>query len=128
MPTPGRNGGVGEAAKAVAEHASRIARLELELAASELRRKAISLGLGAALLIGGAVLGVFVLGFAFATAAAALALVVSWWLALLIVTAILAALAGTMAVAGASLLKRGSPPVPGQAIHEAKLTTAALKR
>jgi hypothetical protein len=30
-------------------------------------------------------------------------------------------------VAGLRLIKRGSPPVPEQAIREAKLTTGALK-
>ncbi len=128
MRTPGANGGVGEAAKTVAEHASQIARLELELAAAELKRKAIALGLGAGLLAGSLVFGVFMLAFTLATAAAALALVVSWWLALLIVTAALGALATTLGLIGLGLVKKGSPPVPKETIREAKLTTAVLKR
>jgi len=126
--TPGADGGVGEAAKSVAEHASRIARLELELAASELKHKAVALGVGAGLLAGSLVVGVFMLAFALATAAAALALVVAWWLALLIVTAALGALAATLGLVGLGLVKRGSPPVPKETIREAKLTGAALKR
>lgn len=128
MRTPGANGGVGEAAKSVAEHASQIARLELELAAAELKRKAIALGVGAGLLAGSLVFGVFMLAFALATAAAALALVVSWWLALLIVTAVLGALATTLGLIGLGLVKKASPPVPKETIREAKLTTAVLKR
>ena len=128
MRTPGANGGVGEAAKSVAEHASQIARLELELAAAELKRKAIALGVGAGLLAGSLVFGVFMLAFALATAAAALALVMSWWLALLVVTAVLGALATTLGLIGLGLVKKASPPVPKETIREAKLTTAVLKR
>ena len=38
--------GFGRAAKQVAEHASALARLELELAALELKRKVVALGIG----------------------------------------------------------------------------------
>ena len=121
------NGGVGGAAKQVAEHASSIARLEIELAVLELRKKVTALGIGIALALGAAVLGVFMLGFLFATIAAALATFLATWLALLIVTVGLGALAGLLGFLGIRLLKKGSPPVPEQAIHEAKLTTEAIK-
>jgi hypothetical protein len=119
--------GFGPAAKQVAEHASALARLELELAALEVKRKIVSLGLGIGLGLGAAVFLVFMLGFAFATVAAALATAVSTWLALLIVTAGLLALAGLLGVLALGRIKRGTPPVPEQAIREAKLTTEALK-
>ena len=128
MHTHARNGGVGGAAKEVAEHASTIARLELELAASELKKKVVALGLGAGLLAGSAVFGLLMLVFGLATVAAAIALALPWWLSLLIVTAFLGALATTMGLVGIGLLKRGTPPVPTQTIEEAKLTTAALRR
>jgi Putative Actinobacterial Holin-X, holin superfamily III len=131
MPThasePSTNGGVGGAAKQVAEHASSIARLEVELAVLELRKKVTSLGIGIALGLGAAVFGVFMLGFLFATIAAALATFLATWLALLIVTVGLGVLAGLLGFLGIGLLKKGSPPVPEQAIHEAKLTTEAIK-
>ena len=122
------NGGVGAAAKQVAEHASAIARLEVQLATAELKRKGIALGLGIGLGLGAALFGLFALGFAFATAAAALALVVSTWLALLIVTGILFGLAGVLGALAVGRLAKGAPPVPEQAIREAKLTTEAIKR
>ena len=83
------NGGIRGAAKQVAEHASSIAKLELELAGLELKKKVAALGLGLALGIGAAILGLLMLGFLFATIAAALATFLSTWLALLVVTAIL---------------------------------------
>jgi uncharacterized membrane protein YqjE len=129
MPTQGTNGrhGLGAAVKEVAERASSIVRLELELAALELRRKVTSLGLGIALLLGAAVLLVFMLGFVFATIAAALATAMPTWAALLVTTGILFLLAGVLGVLGLSKIKKGTPPVPEQAIREAKLTTEALK-
>jgi hypothetical protein len=127
MPTPVENGGVGGAAKVVAEHASSIAKLELELATLELKKKAMSFGLGIALAVGAALFGLFMLGFAFATLAAALATFFSTWLALLIVTLFLGVLAGLLGLLALGRIKKSSPPVPEQAIREAKLTSEALK-
>lgn len=121
------NGGLGGAVKQVAEHASGIARLEVELAALELKQKVAALGIGIGLAIGGAVFGLFALGFGLATVAAVLDTFLSTWLALLIVTIALGALAGVLVLLGLGKIKKGSPPVPEQAIREAKLTTGALK-
>ena len=131
MATQGTDGrpthGLGAAVKEVAERASAIVRLELELAAMELRRKVVSLGLGIALALAAAIVLLFVVGFAFATIAAALATAVATWLALLITTGILLVFALALGALGIMKIKKGSPPVPEQAIREARLTTEALK-
>jgi len=132
MPTQGTNGrqsphGLGAAVKEVAERASAIVRLELELAALELKRKVSSLGLGIGLLLGAAVLAVFMLGFFFATIAAGLATAMPVWAALLVTTGIILLLAAVVGYLGVAKVKKGTPPVPEQAILEAKLTTEALK-
>jgi hypothetical protein len=130
MPTPGTepaNGGVGVAAKQVAEHASSIARLELELAVLELKKKVVALGLGIGLGIGAALFAFFGLGFVFATIAAAFATFLATWLALLITTGILFAIMAVLGILALGSIKKGTPPVPEQAIREAKLTTAAIK-
>jgi hypothetical protein len=119
--------GLGTAAKQVAEHASALARLELELASLELKRKVGALGMGIGFAVAAAVFGVFALGFGFATVAAALATFFSTWLALLIVTGGLLVIAGLLLALGLRSLRKGTPPVPEQAIQEAKLTTTALK-
>jgi len=126
-PSDRGNRGVGETAKVVAEHASSLARLEVALALTEIKRKVAALGLGIGLAIGGALFGLFGLGFAFATAAAAIAIVLPTWAALLIVTGGLFGLAALLALVGLGAIKKGTPPVPEQAIEEAKLTTEALK-
>jgi membrane-bound ClpP family serine protease len=119
--------GLGAAVKEVAERASAIVRLELELAALELKRKVVSLGLGIGFAIGAAVLLLFMIGFAYAAIAAALTLVMPLWAALLVVTGIIFLKVGLLAVLAVAGIKKGSPPVPEQAIREAKLTTEALK-
>ena len=118
---------LGAAVKEVAERASAIVRLELELAALELKRKGIALGLGIAFALLAAVLLLYMLGFTFATIAAGLATAVSTWLALLITTGILLLLALIFGLLAVNRFQKGTPPVPEQAIREAKLTTEALK-
>lgn len=119
--------GVAPAAKQVAEHASALARLEMELAGLELKGKVASLGLGAGLLVGAALFGLFAVGFGLATIAAALALVLDTWLALLIVFGSLLLLVAILALVGLSRVRKGTPPVPELAIQEAKLTSTALR-
>jgi hypothetical protein len=119
--------GVGAAAKQVAEHASALAKLEFELAGLELKQKAGAVGTGAGLGVGAAVVALYAVGFLFATIAAALAIVLDTWLALLIVTLGLFAIAAVLALVAVRMVKRGTPPVPELAIQEAKLTSEALK-
>ena len=119
--------GVGAAVKQVAEHASTLAKLELELAGLELKQKAGALGTGVGLGIGAALVAVFAVGFLFATVAVALAIVLDAWLALLLVTLGLFAVVGILGLLAVRRIKRGTPPVPEQAIREAKLTTEALR-
>ncbi len=129
MPTPGiaDERGLGAAAKQVAERASAIARLEVELVQLELKHKIASLTGGIALAAVAAVVALFALGFGLAAAAAGFATFLPTWLALLIVFGILVLLALVLGLIGLRRIKRGTPPVPEQAIAEAKLTTAALK-
>jgi hypothetical protein len=119
--------GLGTAAKLVAEKASSIARLELELAGMEVKKKIASLGLGLGLLIAALLVGFYAIGFGFATIAAGLATFLPVWLSLLIVTGFLLLVTAVLALIGVKKVQRGTPPVPQQAIDEAKLTTQALK-
>jgi hypothetical protein len=130
MHTPATNGGqpsLGTAVKQVAEHASTLVRLELELASLEVKKKVAALGVGIGLLVGAAVFSLFMFGFLFATIAAGLATAMPWWLALLIVTVFLLVVTAVLALVGQRLVKKGTPPVPEQAIAEAKLTSDALR-
>src|SRR6201990_2669887 len=106
MPTHASSNGVGDVAKQVADHASSIAKLEVELAALELKKKVTALGIGIGLVVGAALFGVYTLGFLFATVAAGLATFLDWWLALLIVTVFLGIVAAVLALVGQSSIKK----------------------
>lgn len=119
--------GLGAAAKLVAERVSSIVRLELELAALEVKRKIRSLGLGVAFGLGAVVMLLFMVAFAYATIAAALTTVMPTWAALLVVTGILFLKVAVLGVLAITRIKKGTPPIPEQAIREARLTTEALR-
>lgn len=83
--------------------------------------------MGIGLAIAAAVFLLFMIGFLYSTIAAALALVVPTWAALLIVTAILLLQVIAFGLFAKNRINKGTPPVPEHAIREAKLTTEALK-
>ena len=128
MPTQEADrGGLGAAFKNVAEHAGTWFRLERELAALEVKKKMTSLGLGIGLGFGALVVGLYAIGFLLATIAAALDTFMPRWLSLLAVTLLLLVTAGVLGALAIGRIKKGTPPVPKQAIQEAKLTRSALK-
>ena len=118
---------LGASAKQVAEHASALARLEVELAALEIKRKIASLGRGIAFGLVAALLLLYALGFGLAAAAVGIATEIPVWAALLVVTGVLVILLALFGALAAVSIKRGAPPVPDQAIREAKLTSEALR-
>jgi hypothetical protein len=120
--------GLGDSAKLVAGSIGSIVRLELELVAAELRRKLAALGIGIGLLVLAGVFGLLVIALGVATSVAAIALVWPVWASLLVVTGGVLLLVGVLAGVGVSLIRRGTPPVPTEAIEQARLTTEALKR
>jgi hypothetical protein len=119
--------GLGEAARQVADHATTIVRLELRLALQEVSRKVRKLGVGGGLMAGAGAFVWIALLCGVGAGIAAIALVLPVWASLLIVCGGLVLLSGLLGTAGLLLLKRATPPVPEQAIREAKLTTEALK-
>ncbi len=119
--------GVGWAAREVIDRARSIVRLEVELAMLEIKRKVVRIGLGVGLGAGAAVVCLFALGFLAAGGAAALALVLPVWASLLIVGGALLVAAVALVAAAVASLKGGTPPVPEQAIEEARRTTEVLR-
>lgn len=113
--------------KSVKQRTQSLIRLNLELAKLEAKKKAMALGLAGGLALLAGVLVVYAIGFAFASAAAAISEALPLWLSLLIVTGLillLAAIAGFLAVRFA---RKASPPKPVQAIEEAERTVEALR-
>ena len=113
--------------KSVKQRGQSLARLNFELAKLEAKEKAMALGVAAGLAFLAAVLVVYAIGFAFASAAAGISEALPLWLSLLIVSGLillLAAIAGFLAVRFA---QKASPPQPEQAIEEAERTVEALR-
>jgi Flp pilus assembly protein TadB len=119
--------GIRASIRRVVAHARSLSELQKELAALELKQKASSLGAGAALGVAAGIMALYAVGFGLATAAAALALVVDWWLALLIVFAVLVLLTVILGLVAKTMVKKGTPLAPEQAIEEARLTKQALR-
>jgi hypothetical protein len=119
--------GLRGAAKLVADRARSIVQLEIQLALTEIKQKVAAIGVGIGLLVGAALFLFFALAFALATIAAAIATALSTWLALLIVTGALLLVVAVLAAIGIASIRKGTPPLPEQAIEEAKLTMEAVK-
>jgi membrane protein implicated in regulation of membrane protease activity len=119
--------GLTGASRRVADHARAFVRLELQLAAAELKKRLAALGTGLALVLTAAVLAFLALWFGLAAAAAGLATTLSVWLSLLIVCGGLVLIAVIVGLVGYVMLRDNANPVPEQAIQEAQTTTEALR-
>lgn len=118
--------GLTGAARRVKNHARSLVRLELELAATEIKQKLSKIAAGIGLVGTALVVAFFALAFVLAAAAAGLATVMPIWAALLVMFVVLVVLAALLGLVGATLVRKGAPPVPEQALEEARLTTEAL--
>ena len=109
-----------ELVKQLSEQTSRLARQEVELAKVELTAKGKRAGLGAGMFGGAAMFGLYAVGALTAAAILGLSKAVAAWLAALIVTAVLAAVAGVLALTGKKEVQQATPPVPEQTTESVK--------
>jgi uncharacterized membrane protein YqjE len=110
----------GELVKQVTEQTQRLIRQELALARLEITDKAKHAGIAAGMLVGAGVVAFFAVGTLIAMLVLLLATALDAWLAALVVTVALLAVAGVMAVMGKGQLKRAAPPAPEQTIESVK--------
>ena len=111
---------VAELVKQLSEQTSRLARQEVELAKAELAIKGKRAGIGAGMFGGAGLSGFYAVGALIAAAILGLATAVAAWLAALIVTVVLAAVAGVLALQGRTKVQQATPPVPEQAAESVK--------
>ncbi|HTD80398.1 MAG TPA: phage holin family protein [Chloroflexota bacterium] len=109
-----------ELVKQLSEQTSRLARQEVELAKTELAVKGKRAGIGAGMFGGAGVFGFYALGALVAAGILGLATALAAWLAALIMTALLGAAAGGLALTGKSKAAQATPPVPEQASESVK--------
>jgi hypothetical protein len=111
---------IAELVKQLSEQTSRLARQEVELARAELTAKGKRAGIGVGMFGGAGLVSFYAVGALVAAAILGLAQAVDAWLAALIVTAVLAAVAGLLALQGKTKVEQATPPVPEQATQSVK--------
>ena len=117
----------GELVNQLTQQSTELIRSELRLAQAEMTEKAKHAGIGAGLFGGAGVVALYGVGALIATIILALALVLPPWLAALIVTVVLFAIAGVAALLGKKQVSQGTPPAPEQTIDNVKKDVAAVK-
>jgi hypothetical protein len=116
-----------ELVQQASEQLSRLVRDEITLAKAELAEKGKRAGIGAGLFGGAGALAMYGLGAGIATGIIALDLVLPLWLAALIVTVVLFAVAGVLALLGKKQISRAVPPEPLAAIESVKADVDEVK-
>ncbi|MFI6290393.1 phage holin family protein [Nonomuraea sp. NPDC050790] len=111
----------------LSEQVSRLVRDEMRLAALELKGKGRRAGFGAGLFGAAGMTAFFGAAALVAAVILLLALVLPAWAAAGVVAGALLALAGVLALAGRSQVRRATPPVPTQAIDSLKTDVDVVK-
>ena len=114
-------------ATAIKQRMRSLVQLNIELAKLEGKQKATALGVAGGLGAVAAVLVVYGIGFALATAAAGLSEALPLWLSLLIVTGVILLAATICGLLAVRFARKASPPKPSQALEEAERTVDALR-
>lgn len=104
----------------------RLVRDELQLARVELTESARHAGLGIGLFGAAGILALFGLGGLIATAMIALAMLLPWWLAVLIISVAVFVVAGILALVGRSQAKKAPEPAE-QVLESVKTDVKAVK-
>jgi hypothetical protein len=117
----------GELVSALSQQTAQLVRSELALAKAEMSVKAKKAGLGAGMFGGAGLVALYGVGALVATIILALALVLPPWLAALIVTVVLFAVAGVMALLGKKQVTQATPLKPEQATESVKQDVATVK-
>ena len=118
---------IASALKEVRGRGQRLVQLNVELLTAELKAKGAKYAAAVGLFLAAGLLALYALGFALATVAVALHLVMPLWLALLIVTVMLIVLIVVFVLVGRSSLLRAGSPTPDKAIAEARASITAAK-
>lgn len=109
------------------EKSTQLIRAELRLAQAEMTAKAKHAGIGAGLFGGAGLVALYGVGALIATVILALSLVMDPWLAALIVTVVLFAVAGVAALLGKKQVSEATPPKPEQTIANVQQDVQAVK-
>jgi uncharacterized membrane protein YqjE len=117
----------GELVSRLSQDMSQLVRDELRLAQAELTEKGKRAGIGAGMFGAAGVLALYGVGVLLATIVLALALAMPAWLAALIVTVVLFAAAGVVALMGKKQVAQAVPPVPERTVENVKRDVQAVR-
>ncbi len=124
---PATDQSTSELVQRASEQITTLVRDEIALAKAELTEKGKHAGKGVGLFGGGGVLALYGLGALFATIIIVLDLMMPLWLAALIVTVVLFAVAGVLALLGKKEVSQATPPEPSAAIKSVKADVDEVK-
>lgn len=119
---------IGELVSTLSEKMSTLIRSEIALAKAEMAEKAKHAGVGLGLFAGAAVLAFWGTGLLIATIVLGIAEGLPAWLAALIVTVLVFAVAAVLGLIGKKQLEQGTPPVPEKAQTSIKADVEAVKQ
>lgn len=123
----GSDKSVSELIQQATQQTQTLVRDEIRLAQLELQEKGKRAGIGAGMFGGAGGLAFYGLGALIATAILALATAVDGWLAALIVTVVLFAIAGILALTGKKQIEQATPPKPEQAMESTQRDVETVK-
>ncbi|GGW51833.1 phage holin family protein [Streptomyces xantholiticus] len=118
---------VGELVGRASQQIAQLVREEMQLARAEMSEKGKRFGRGGGLFGGAGLVTVLGLQALVATAIIALALVLPWWAAGLIVAGVLFLIAGVLAAAGKKNIRQATPPKPEQAMSSMQRDVREIK-
>jgi len=116
-----------ELVQRASEQITRLVREEMALAKAELTEKGKHAGIGVGLFGGGGVLAIYGVGALIATLIIVFDLFLPLWLAALIVTVVLFAVAGILALLGKKQVTKATPPEPEGAVASVKADVDEVK-
>jgi uncharacterized membrane protein YqjE len=125
---PAADQSTSELVQRASEQISRLVRDEIALAKAELAEKGKHAGVGVGLFGGGGVLAMYGVGAMVATLIIVLDLFLPLWLAALIVTVALFAIAGVLALLGKWQITKAVPPEPTEAVASVKADVDEVKQ
>lgn len=127
-PPPQSDQALGALVHQLTEQVPQLIRSELRLAQAELTEKGKAAGIGVGLFSAAGLVALFGLGTLITTIILALALAVDAWLAALIVTIVLLAVAAVLALVGKKEVTAATPAAPERAIAGVKEDVATIKQ
>jgi len=119
--------GIAARVRDIHARAHSLARLQLELATLELKRKAKAYGIATVLGVVALVSVLYAVGFVFAAIAVGLSEVMPLWAALLVVTLLLLLTAAVLVLAAARFARKAGPARPVETVQEAQETVRELR-